>query len=113
MRKTLYLIGAVAGTVVPYYFLFRFFSQYGFDVGLFAQQAVATPAAAMFTADLFISSFVFWIFLFSEGRKRGMGNLWLYVVANLVIGLSLALPLFLYMRERALEEMPAAVADLR
>ncbi len=110
MRKTLYLIGAIVGTVLPYYYLFQFFSQYGFDVGLFAQQAAANPVAAMFTVDLFISSFVFWVFLFGEGRKRGMGNLWLYVVANLAVGLSLALPLFLYMRERAMETQPEVVA---
>ena len=66
--------------------------------------------AAIFILDFFISSFVFWVFLFSEGRKRGMGNLWLYVVANLAVGLSLALPLFLYMRERAMETQPEVVA---
>ena len=38
MRKTLYLIGAIVGTVLPYYYLFQFFGQYGFDVGLFAQR---------------------------------------------------------------------------
>lgn len=103
MTKTLYIIGAIIGTLVPYYFLFRFVGQYGFDVALFTQQAVANPAAAMFTADLLISSFVFWIFLFNEGRRLSMPRLWLYVVLNLAVGLSLALPLFLYSREGALE----------
>jgi hypothetical protein len=110
MTKTLYLIGAVAGTVIPYYFLFQFITQNGFDVALFAQQAVANPAAAMFTADLLISSFVFWAFLYSEGRRLGMTRLWMYVVLNLGVGLSLALPLFLYFREDARDRQGSVAA---
>jgi hypothetical protein len=33
-----------------------------------------------------------------------MTNLWLYVVCNLAVGVSLALPLFLFFRERKLNE---------
>lgn len=107
MRKTSYLIGAIAGTVVPYYFLIQFLLQYGFDPALFVQQMFATPIATMFAMDLFISSFVFWVFLFAEGRRLAMGNLWLYIVLNLIVGLSLALPLFLYFREGALQSAAA------
>jgi hypothetical protein len=32
-----------------------------------------------------------------------MSNLWLYIVCNLAVGVSLALPLFLFFRERKLE----------
>src|ERR1700682_1477305 len=39
---------------------------------------------------------------FLKGRRRGMRNLWLYVVCNLAVGVSLALPLFLFFRERKL-----------
>lgn len=102
MAKQLYLISAIFGTIIPYYFLARFFAQNGLDIGLFLQQAVASPVAAMFTADLLISSFVFWVFLFSEGRRLAIPLLWLYVGLNLAVGLSLALPLFLYFREDAL-----------
>jgi hypothetical protein len=59
MRKTIYLIGAIAGTVVPYYFLIQFLMQYGFDLPLFVQQMFANPIAILFVLDLFISSFVF------------------------------------------------------
>jgi hypothetical protein len=108
MTKRLYLFGAIIGTVLPYAFLISFFLQHGMDLSLFVQQMTANPIARMFTADLFISSFVFWVFLFSEGRRLEMGNLWLYVALNLLVGLSLALPLFLYFREGALESATAA-----
>ncbi len=107
MRKSIYLIGAIAGTVLPYYFLIQFLIQDGFDLPLFLQQMVANPIATMFAVDLFISSFLFWVFLFAEGRRLEMGNLWLYIVLNLFVGLSLALPLFLYFRESALETAAA------
>jgi hypothetical protein len=34
-----------------------------------------------------------------EGRRLGLGHRWVPLVANLAVGVSLALPLFLYMRE--------------
>jgi hypothetical protein len=52
--------------------------------------------------DVIVSSLVLWLFVFSEGRRRGMRNLWLYVACNLAVGVSLALPLFLFFRERQL-----------
>jgi hypothetical protein len=112
MRKTIYLIGAILGAVLPYYFLIQFMMQHGFDLRLFAQQMAANSVAAMFTVDLFISSFVFWVFLYAEGRRLEMGNLWLYVVLNLLVGLSLALPLFLYFREGAQESVGAGGTKL-
>lgn len=105
--KRFYLIGAILGTLIPYAFLIQFLMQNSFDVGLFVQQLFANPAASMFTADLLITSFVFWGFLFSEGRRLGMSNLWLYIILNLLVGLSLALPLFLYFREDALAAQPS------
>lgn len=50
--------------------------------------------------DVIVSSLALWLFVFSEGRRRGMGRLWVYVVCNLTVGVSLALPLFLFFRER-------------
>ena len=54
--------------------------------------------------DLMISVIVFWVYMFAEANKLQMKNPWLYVLATLLVGLSFALPLFLYFRERKLEE---------
>jgi hypothetical protein len=101
--RQFYLVVAVIGAIVPYYFLGSFLVEYGFDMPLFFQQAWATPSSRMWVADLVISSVAFWGFLFTEGPRRGISHLWVYVVLNLLIGLSLALPLFLYVREGRLE----------
>ncbi len=58
--KTLYPLMAIAGAIVPYLFFGSFFMAEGFDVLLFVQGVFANGTASGFTADLFISSFVFW-----------------------------------------------------
>jgi hypothetical protein len=73
------------------------------------QQMFANPITSMFAVDLLITSFVFWVFLFAEGRRLEMGNLWLYVLLNLFVGLSLAFPLFLYFRAGVLESAAGSV----
>ncbi len=110
MLKRLYLVGAVLGFVLPYAFFIPWLLDNGLNISLFVQNLFANQAAAMFTVDLLVSSFVLWIFIFSEGRKLGMRNLWVYVVCNLLVGLSFALPLFLYVREKQLESASSRAA---
>ena len=71
------------------------------SLGNFVAQLFATPPAGGFTADLLITSGAFWIWSFGEARSLGMKGWWGYVVANLLIGLSFAFPLFLFFRERS------------
>lgn len=98
-RSTLYLILAAAGALVPWIFLADFLAAHG--AAQFIPSLFVNGAAGGLTIDLLISSFTFWLFLFHEGRRRGVRFLWLYVVVNLLIGLSCALPLFLAARERS------------
>ncbi|HYP00054.1 MAG TPA: DUF2834 domain-containing protein [Pyrinomonadaceae bacterium] len=96
----LYLVAAVLGAVLPLSQLIPFLAANGFDVPLLFRQLFANHVSAFFGLDVIVSSVVLWLFVFSEGRRRGMKNLWLYVVCNLAVGVSLALPLFLLFRER-------------
>jgi hypothetical protein len=93
-----YFILAIFGFVLPYSHFIPFIADHGLNLSLFWSQLFANQASSADTVDLFTSSFVFWIFVFKEGTKRQMKFLWVYVVVNLIIGLSCALPLFLGMR---------------
>ena len=104
MRK-LYMLGAILGFLIPYAFFVSFLLQYGLDLRLFVEQMFANPIAAFFATDVILTSLVLWVFIFTEGRKLGMNHLWIYVLCNLLVGVSLALPLFLYIREGRLEEL--------
>lgn len=99
-RSTLYLILAIVGAAAPWLFFARFFATAGPGAD-FVGALFVNGAAGGFTTDLLISSLVFWIFLYAEARRSGVGRPWIYVVVNLAIGLSCALPLFLWARERA------------
>jgi hypothetical protein len=98
----LYLVAAILGTVLPLSQLIPFLAAHGFDVPLLFQQLFQSYASGFFAMDVIVSSLVLWVFVFSEGRRLRMSNLWLYVVCNLAVGVSLALPLFLFFRERKL-----------
>jgi hypothetical protein len=100
--KRPYLILAVAGFVVPYYFLISFLAVNGLNLTLLVEQLFGTPISTFFAVDLIITAVVFWVFVYQETRRLQMSRWWVYVVATLLIGPSFALPLFLYFREMRL-----------
>jgi hypothetical protein len=102
IMQWLYLIAAILGAILPLSQLTPFLITYGFDMPLLFKQLFQNHVSAFFGIDVIVSSFVLWMFVFSEGRRHSMRHLWLYVVCNLAVGVSLALPLFLFFRERRL-----------
>jgi len=108
-KRTLYLVLAVVGAVAPYVFFVRFFASEG--VAGFVGALFVNGAAGGFTADLLLSSLVFWIFVFAESKRVAVKRPWVFVVVNLSIGLSCALPLFLWARDGAGREVSATAAD--
>jgi len=104
----LYLIAAILGTLLPLSQFVPFIAVYGLDLQLFFRQLFQNHISAFFGMDVILSSLTLWLFVYAEGRRRGMKNLWLYVACNLTVGVSLALPLFLFFRERKLKLEHAA-----
>lgn len=94
MRMT-YLLLAVIGAVVPMAFFAAFFADRSISLPGFLQALFVNGAAGGFTADLLITSVVFWVWMFTQ--KDGPAP-WLFIVLNLCIGLSCALPAYLYAR---------------
>src|SRR5262250_1910563 len=101
--KTLYLALAIIGTVLPYSQFIPFVREHGLDARLFVEQLFATRIGGFFGMDVIVSSLVLWVFVFAEGRRLRIRHLWAPIVANLAVGVSLGLPLFLYLRERRLQ----------
>ena len=92
---------AVIGTVVPWLFFGSFIETNGVDVGRFIGSLFVNGAAGGFSADVLISLFVFWLWSYADSRKHGVTKWWLVLPAGFGVGLSLALPLYLYFREDA------------
>ena len=103
MKKNIFLVLAIIGFIVPYYFFLQLPGENGFDLPLLIQPMFANNLLRGVAMDLMISVIVFWVFMFSEANRLQMENSWLYLLATLLVGLSFALPLFLYFRERQLE----------
>ena len=101
--KHLYLGLCIVGTILPLAAFLPFLRHHGLEAGAFLEQLFGTPVSSFFGLDVIVSSLVLWAFVLFEGRRLGMSALWAPIAANLVVGVSLGLPLFLYMRERQRE----------
>lgn len=105
--KTIYLVLCVIGAALPLSQLLPFLRDHGLDLQLMVAQLFANPISSFFGLDVIVSSVVVWLFVAVEGRRAGVSHLWAPIAASLLVGVSLALPLFLYLREAALTRKPA------
>ena len=104
-RKTAYFVFCVLGTVLPYsQFVPWVVAQRGLPLGLFVRELFSTRIGGFFGMDVLVSAVVLIFFLRREGQRLGVRHLWLPIVGTLIVGVSLGLPLFLYLREGALEK---------
>jgi Terpene cyclase DEP1 len=94
--KKIYLALAILGFILPMSQLVPFVREHGPDLGAFLTLPFANAVSSMFTLDLLASCAAFWAFVFASPVPRR----WLYVALTLLVGLSFALPLFLYARSR-------------
>ncbi len=97
--KNLYLVLAIVGAIVPYVFFMGFFQSEGLALGTFVEALFVNGAAGGFSADLLFTSFVFWLFMFVQAKSDSGPKPYLFIALNLLIGLSCALPAYLYARE--------------
>ena len=101
--KTLYLLLCVLGAVLPYWQFTPWVAANGLQMPLLLRELFANRISAFFGIDVLVSSLVLLVFMRAEGTRLGIRRRWLPVLALITVGVSLALPLFLYMREIRLE----------
>jgi hypothetical protein len=101
--KKFYLLAAIIGAISPYATYFGYLAYVPGASGALSLawgSAISTATLVDFT----ISCLVFWPFVFAESRRLNIKWPLLFVVSNVLIGLSFALPLFLYCRELEIEK---------
>jgi hypothetical protein len=101
--KTLYLALCVAGVIVPYWQFLPWVLQHGFNLPLFVRELFSTRIGAFFGMDVVMSAVTLLAFSRIEGARIGVRGRSLVMLAILCVGVSLGLPLFLYLRELRLE----------
>ena len=101
--KRVYLTLCVAGAVLPCWQFLPFLRDHGLNPGLFVEQLFSNPVSAFFGMDVIVTCVVLWVFVYVDGRRSGVRHAWAPIAASLAVGVSLGLPLFLYLRETQLE----------
>jgi Terpene cyclase DEP1 len=103
--KVLYLALCVLGFLLPYWQFVPWVAQHGLNLALFARELFANRISAFFGMDVFVSAAVLIVFMRVESRRIPVKQRWLPILALLLVGVSLALPLYLYVREQSREEI--------
>lgn len=94
--KWVYLAFAILGTVAPMSVFASWVSENGLNMPLFIEQMFTGAVTTFVSTDLVISAFV--VFIASlRGWRRGVKWAWTAVPATILIGVSLGLPLYLFL----------------
>ena len=101
--KTVYLVLCIAGVVVPYWQFLPWVAQHGLNLPLLVRELFSTRIGAFFGMDVVVSAVALLIFARIESARLGVRRRWLVLIAVLTVGVSLGLPLFLYLREQEME----------
>jgi hypothetical protein len=101
--RHLYLILGVVGAILPYWKFVPWIMEHGLRVSLLCAELFSTRIGAFFGLDVIASALTLFVFIFFEGRLTGVPHRWLPIIATLLVGVSLGLPLFLFLRQRQLD----------
>jgi hypothetical protein len=102
-----YLGLCVLGVALPYSQLIPWFAEHGLNLSLFLKELFATRIGGFFGMDVIVSALVLFVFIWLEGSRMALRHLWLPILATLAAGVSLGFPLFLYLRQRKLDQVGA------
>ena len=97
--KNRFLLLCVLGTVLPYWQFVAWLSENGLNGPLFFHQLLANRISTFFVLDVLVSAVTLFALVRYERRQLNPKWWWLPLVAVVTVGVSLGLPLFLYMRE--------------
>jgi hypothetical protein len=106
-RARLLLALTVIGFVVPNAFVGVYLAREGLDLGGYFGAWSETLPAAQLIWDLAIAATAFVVWAAWDSRRSGVSRWRVVIPASLLVGLCFALPLYLYLRERAMQPAPA------
>lgn len=98
-KKHVYLFLCILGTVLPYSQFILWTTENGPDLPLLIEQITSSRIAAFGWLDVAVSAIVLFVFIFTSGVESRVAKLWLPAAGTLIVGVSLGLPLFLYLVE--------------
>jgi len=106
--KHVYLLFCVVGAALPLSQFVPWLMVNGADLSLFFEHLLVNQISRFFVFDVVVSALVLLIFIVVEGKRLAIKNHWLAALATLCVGVSLGLPLFLYLRQLTLDKQQQA-----
>ncbi|WP_086613411.1 DUF2834 domain-containing protein [Acetobacter indonesiensis] len=97
--KQVYVCFCVLGMVIPYCLLIKWLLTNGISPTKIGSALAANELSLFFVADVILSALIVMIFASSEHRAGRVRAAWPVYVGTLLVGVSLGLPLTLYLRE--------------
>lgn len=110
--KTIYLLLCVLGVALPYWQLVPWVATNGLHLSLFFRSCLPAALGAFFGMDVVVSAIALMVFARAESVRLGPRARWITLIAVLTVGVSLGLPLLLYIRERRSELTPQIPVQL-
>jgi Terpene cyclase DEP1 len=106
--KTIYLLLCFLGVLLPYWQFVPWVVEHGLNLPLFVRELFVNQISAFFGVDVLVSAMVLIVFMRVESARLNIRRRWLPVLAVLTVGVSLGLPMFLYLREWSMEQVKAS-----
>ncbi len=98
-----YAVMCVLGTILPYGALISWVVETGqLDIVALVTEIADSRISMLAWFDVLVSAVVLVAFIRTDGRRESVSMLWAPIAGTCLIGVSLGLPLFLLMRERAM-----------
>jgi hypothetical protein len=95
--KYLYAALCITGTILPYTQFIPWLAENGLNIPLLINQIAVSRLAAFGWLDVIVSAVTLLVLILNEGRKNRVPYLWLPTIGTLVVGVSLGLPLYLFL----------------
>ncbi|MBN2250610.1 MAG: DUF2834 domain-containing protein [Candidatus Altiarchaeota archaeon] len=103
-RKHVYLILCFLAVVLTYSRLIPYLLEGNASVEDFFKPFYADYITQFYMADLLVTAVACMAFMLYEANRIKMPKVWIPIASTFLVGISLGLPLFLYMREDLLEK---------
>lgn len=104
MKKNIYLALALAGIILPYTQFVPWSNANGFNLRLMIGEMFVNQIASGIAIDALLTALVILVFIAFDRKSVRVSYLWLPIAGMFLSGISFALPMYLYLRERALKQ---------
>ena len=105
-RKQLFLMLSILGVCYTWYYNIQWFQNTNDPTFTnFFNEAQANFAGKSFGADLTVVVLTFFVFMIPESMRLKIKYWWLLIIFTFLVAVAFTFPLFMYLRENALEKL--------